>query len=253
MASWTDGAAYAPIERPDGFATPEVEPLATASNPVATTPGAMPAPREFQQNQPVTPLEHVRTTPPPGRNPSEPFLVSGGLMTTASSMAQHASRDPQTPFHTRRDADGYQDVDTLPPPTGKPMLLPFDGPQGAGGAGLDALMSSGTARRPSTTEKSPSELATQRTLVFLAVACCVLGFTIGIAAPVLLIVAGALALRASFLTGRAGAWAIGVGLFLIMAGYVVAPDLEGLAGRLASLTFGIWFVSAAVRRSRGLS
>ena len=30
MASWKDGAAYAPTERPDGFATPSTEPLDAA-------------------------------------------------------------------------------------------------------------------------------------------------------------------------------------------------------------------------------
>lgn len=251
MASWTDGAAYAPIERPDGFATPEVEPLAHATSPVVSTPGAIPPPHEFRQSAPVAPLEHVRTAPPPRRNPSDPFLVSGGLMTTPSSLGQHAGRDPRTPFHVRRDADDTDAVDALPPPTGAPLAFPMGEPQNPAGGGLDALMSSGMSRRPSSPGKSPQEMSTQRTLVFLAVACCVLGFTIGVVAPYMLIAAGILSLRAAFLTGTAGAWAVGVGLALIVAGFIVQPGLEVLFGRLASLSFGIWFVSATLGRPRG--
>lgn len=251
MASWTDGAAYAPIERPDGFATPEVEPLADTDNPVATTAGAVPPPREFRQDVAVTPLGQVRTAPLPRRNPSEPFLVSGGLMTTASSMGEHTLRDPRAPFTTLRETDGSRGVDALPPPTGEPLVMGIAGPPGTTGTGLDALMSSGMTRRTAVADKSPTEVSTLRTLVFLAVAFCFLGFTIGFVAPYMLIVAGLLSLRASFLTGKAGSWAIGVGLALIMAGFIVTPGLEDLLGRLACLSFGIWFVKAAVGRSRG--
>ena len=253
MASWTDGAAYAPLERPDGFATPEVEPLAEASRAVATTPGAIPPPQEFRQNVSLPPLDHVRTSPLPHRNPSDPFLVSGGLMTTASSMGQHTVRDPRAPFTTQRATSGSEDEPALPPPTGEPLAISMGGPPGPPGGGLHTLMSSGMARRPASMTKSPTEMSTQRTLVFLAVACCVLGFTIGYVAPYMLIAAGALSLRASFLTGKAGSWSIGVGLALIMAGFILTPGLEVLLGRLASLSFGIWFVSAAVGHSRNSS
>ena len=126
-------------------------------------------------------------------------------------------------------------------------------PPGPPGTGLDALMSSGMNPRTAVAGKSPTEMSTQRTLVFLAVAFCVLGFTIGVVAPYMLIAAGLLSMRASFLTGKAGSWAIGVGLALIMVGFVLTPGLEVLLGRLASLSFGIWFVSGAVGRSRNSS
>ncbi len=254
MASWTDGAAYAPIERPDGFATPEAEPLAQPTDPGPTTAGAVPPPGEFRQDTAVMPLDQVRTTPPPRRNPSAPIIVSGGLMTTASSMGQHALRDPRRPFRTRREADMTPHIGALPPPTGEPLAVPVGNATGhpaPPGGGLDALMSSGVARRSRARGKSQQEMSTQRTLVFLAVACCVLGFTIGVVAPYMLIAAGALSLRAAFLTGTAGAWAIGVGFALIVAGFVVTPGFEDLLGRLASLSFGIWFVSATVGRSPG--
>lgn len=251
MASWTDGAAYAPIERPDGFATPEVEPLEHVDKSVAATAGPVPPPQQFQQNTPVIPLAQVRTAPLPRRNPSEPFLVSGGLMTTASSMGHHALRDPHTPFHTRDEMGSAQNVGLLPPPTGQPLVFGMDAPSGPPQSGLDALMSSGTARPGPSGQRSASEMSTQRTLVFLATACCLLGFTIGEAAPYMLIAGGSLALRARFLTGRAGLWAIGVGLVLIMAGFIVPPGFEVLLGRLASMSFGIWFISSVMGGSKG--
>ncbi len=250
MASWTDGAAYAPIERPYGFASPEVDPLADATTAAAVTPGALPPPQDFSQNIPAIPLQHVATEPLSRRNPSQPFQVSGGLMTLASSMGKHTVRDPRTPFHTQHQASGFPDTDRLPPPTGEPLALDVHGPPMGPTTELDTLMSSGMARRTSSSKESPQEMSTQRTLVFLAVACCVLGFTIGAAAPYMLIAAGALSLRASTLTGRAGIWAIGSAFAIILAGFILIPGLEVLLGRLASLSFGIWFVSAALGRSR---
>ncbi|MGO1385163.1 MAG: hypothetical protein ACTHU1_10320, partial [Arachnia sp.] len=152
--------------------------------------------------------------------------MSGGLMTTASSMGHHALRDPHTPFHTRDEVVSAQNVGLLPPPTGQPLALGMDTPFSPHHPWLDSLMSSGTARPGPSGDRSASEMSTQRTLVFLATACCLLGFTIGAAAPYMLIAAGSLALRARFLTGRAGLWAIGTGFALIMTGFIVPPGIE---------------------------
>ena len=250
MASWTDGAAYAPLERPDGFATPEAEPLATATPASSGTPGAVPRPREFVRSAPEVPLGGVRTSPLPRRNPSHPFQVSGGLLTAASSMGQHFVRDPKTPFQSLRDRGPEPGVDALPPPTGEPLMVGVTAPPGAPVSPPPALIHAGNRPPGQARARSPQEMSTQKTLVFLAVACCVLGFTIGVAAPYMLIAAGALSLRATYLTGRAGLWSTVVGLVLIVTGVVLDPGLEALLGRLTSLTFGIWFVSAAVGRTR---
>ena len=233
MASWTDGAAYAPIERPDGFATPEVDPLEVAPPESARTPGPMPAPAGFQPTAPAAPLDQVRTAPPPSRNPSAPFEVGAGLMTVASSMGRDGARDPLTPFQTygveasRRESS----IDALPPPTGAPLPPPS-------GAPLPA---------PSI---SVQQQSSQRTLVFLAVVCAVLGLTIPAVAPWMLFVAGLLTLRALPLVGRASAWSIGVGLFLLVFGVFLPPDAASALGRLAAAIFGAWFGIAASRRSR---
>ncbi len=250
MASWTDGAAYAPIERPDGFAEPEVEPLARTASSIAPTEGAVPPPQDFRHDTPAIPLELLSPEQPSHRNPTQPFVVSGGLMTTASSMGRHTARDPRTPFVGQRGPIHTPTPGTLPPPTGEPLALGPDAPPRPAGAAVDTLMSSPAARQPVRRGRSAQEMSTQRTLVFLAVACCVLGFTIGAAAPYMLIAAGGLSLRATFLTGNAGVWAIGVALALLVAGFIVAPELEVLLGRLASLSFGIWFITSAASRSR---
>lgn len=251
MASWTDGAAYAPIERPDGFATPEVEPLSQPPAKTAATPGAVPPPSQFTQNVVLPPLDRISTAAPPSRNPSEPFLVLGGLMTTASSMDSLAARDPLTPFQSsQRDTD-YSDIDTLPPPTGQPLPGPAGQPfppPSPGGFGTPVQPGAGGG--PFRTTMSPQETQAQRTLAVLGIVCCVIGFTIGTGAPVLLFIAGLLSLRAGKLTGKAGFWAMGSGLALIMFGILLEPGAEIVWGRIACFAFAIWLVSAIVRGSK---
>lgn len=236
MASWTDGAAYAPIERPDGFATPEVDPLETATAAPATTPGAMAPPQQFRMDTPVAPLNQVRTTPPPRRDPAHAFQTGAALMTVASSMGQHDPRDPRTPFMVQRN-DGSSD-DALPPPTGNPLPGPLVAPHGP---------PNGMALRPGAVPVSRQELNTQTTLVWLAMVCCFLGLTLGETSPYLLLAAGVLTFRAFATCGKAGIWALAVGLLLIVVSFVVGSDGVSVYGRLASLGFAIWFATAALR------
>ncbi len=238
MASWTDGAAYAPLERPDGFATPEVAPLELTAPATAQTPGPMPTPTGFHPSAPTTPLEQVRTAPPATRNPSQPFEIGAGLMTVGSSMGQDTMRDPHEPFRSYGDeAPQGAGVDTLPPPTGAPLMLPTGLPVGAPGAG-------------SVVGLSMQQQSSQRTLVFLGVVCAVLGLTIPAVAPWMLFVAGVLTLRAQTLVGKASYWSIGVGLTLLILGGVLPPEGAAGLGRLASIVFVAWFGIAASRRSR---
>ena len=251
MASWTDGAAYAPIERPDGFATPEVEPLSQHPELLAATPGALPPPAQFTQTVALPPLDRVATTLPPTRNASEPFRVLGGLMTTASSMNPLTDRDPRAPFQSSQVGAGRPDTDMLPPPTGNPLPPPMGQPlPQTGPGGFGAPMRPGMPWDPARRGVSPQEASTQRTLALLAVVCCVLGFTLGTGAPVLLFVAGLLSLRAGRITGKAGYWAMGSGLVLIMFGILLEPGAEIVYGRLACLAYGIWVTTATVRRSK---
>lgn len=240
MASWTDGAAYAPIERPDGFATPEVEPLEVPTLGEATTPGPMPAPAGFSPTGPTTPLMHLSATPPPTRNPSAPFLVSGSLLTAASSMGPSDTRDPRTPFQSYVPASG---VEELPPPTGAPLPAP-------GGRPLAPPMGSPVHLPPGARRLSPREQSSQRTLVFLALVLAVLGLTIPSGAPLMLFVAGSITWRTTRLTGTAGYWCMGTGLLLLVFGGLLTPDVSAVLGRLASATFVAWFGLSAYKRSK---
>ncbi|RMB62080.1 FUSC family protein [Tessaracoccus antarcticus] len=229
MASWTDGAAYAPIERPDGFATPEAEPLEVAVPQTAQTPGPMPTPTGFAPTGPSVPLGGIRTSEAPSRNPSEPFSTTGGLMTTSPEHEQ--GRDPRLPFAAYGDPVPSSGVDTLPPPTGDPLPSPMQVPMAARGV-------------------SPQQQSTQRTLVFLAVASSLIGLTIPAVGQWMLFVAGLLTFRTVPLTGRTGHAAMGVGLTLLVIGGVAGETFSDVMARLACLAFGSLFAWLAVRRSR---
>lgn len=119
MATWKDGAAYAPIERPDGFATPEAEPLEVAVPQRANTPGPLVAPRGFQPTGQAVPLEAIASTTVLPRNPTVPFSSSTTLL--APDQGPDGERDPRKPFAV--SATGPD----LPPPSGPPLLLGPDG------------------------------------------------------------------------------------------------------------------------------
>ncbi|MDO5737442.1 MAG: hypothetical protein Q4P15_13325 [Propionibacteriaceae bacterium] len=247
MASWTDGAAYAPLERPDGFATPEVPPLELAEPEPARTPGAMPTPSGFAPMERVTPLGEIRTTPPPNRNPSVPFMVSSGLLTAASSMGHDVVRDPRTPFPMAEV--GASGPENLPPPTGAPLAPPTGAPL-APPSGMQMrtpVAYQGAPPQGTGPQFSQQQLVTERRFVFLALACAVIGLTIPAVAPWMLVGAGALTMRATRLTGKTGWWSLGLGLFLMMFGVLLGPDVyEGLS-RLISLIFAVLFLVVAVR------
>lgn len=116
MATWTDGAAYAPIERPDGFATPEAEPLEAAPPQRAATPGPMAPPAGFAPMDNVIALGAIRTEPIAQRDPQEPFAVSAALLT--AEPGRSGPRDPEQPFQTFGSPNSE-----LPPPSGPPLAL----------------------------------------------------------------------------------------------------------------------------------
>ena len=232
MATWTDGAAYAPLERPDGFATPEAEPLEVAVPHTSETPGPMRPPAGFAPSGPAIPLDAVRTQPPPRRDPVVPFMVSSGLLTSASSMGDGSGRDPRLPFAVATSDQGRgTDIDSLHPPTGNPLPIPLP-PPGAAAA------------------LSPQDQSTQRTMVFLAVASCIIGVAIPAVAAWMLVVAGLLATRTVALTGSAGKWGMGSGVSLLLLSAVLDPSASGLLARLACLVLGSTFAWTAVKRSR---
>lgn len=114
MATWKDGPEYAPTHRPDGFATPEVEPLDAAPPAEPITPGAIPPPSQFQDVQ-VPPLTQVGHDAAPSRSPQQPFDVASASLTSAATLPD-GNRDPRAPFNVAASSMTAQAPSQLPPP-----------------------------------------------------------------------------------------------------------------------------------------
>ncbi|MDR1450250.1 MAG: hypothetical protein LBI84_08650, partial [Propionibacteriaceae bacterium] len=94
MATWRDGPAYAPRERPFGFAAP-ADGVSLA--PPAALPPAPPPPAEAPESfrapdGPLPPLSHA-TVPPPARNPQDAFDVATSTLTSASAWSSVHRQD----------------------------------------------------------------------------------------------------------------------------------------------------------------
>lgn len=102
MASWEDGPEYAPIERPDGFSVPSAAPLSVAEpyvQPAADAPIVRPV---FGTPQaPVRPLAELVPVPDETRDPTRPYDIASGAMTSGDSAwgAVHSS-PPTNPITT---------------------------------------------------------------------------------------------------------------------------------------------------------
>lgn len=257
MASWKDGAAYAPTERPDGFASPVADPLPVAPPWAPPTEGPMAHPEDFRATAqpPLTDLGHTVTV---GRDPREEFEVSSMAMTATPGIG--SLRNPRDAFSlSTSTAPGY----APPAPVGEP--LPGPPPAGAGHPGPFPTAPPGTwpAPRPSNggpiqgppqqgappaAPKQPQSEST-RSLCWIAAAMCGFGILFAGAAPLLLIVAGSLGLRTTERTSQLGLAALIVG-----CASVIFQLLDGSLGEggpllmLFSLAAGVWFVVGAVRR-----
>lgn len=131
MASWTDGAEYAPTERPDGFATPRTAPLDQAPPPEhLARDRPLEPPAEFLPSAPAPALTSLGLPAGPSRDPGQAFGTVTTAMTTSAWGSTHASTttleqpfDPHAPM-----AAGQADspppglpLSTLPPPTSQPV------------------------------------------------------------------------------------------------------------------------------------
>ncbi|MCC2592008.1 hypothetical protein LKO27_01000 [Tessaracoccus sp. OS52] len=243
MASWTDGAAYAPTERPDGFASPEVDPLSVAEPQLARTAGPVPPPQGFAPSAPQPPLDQIRTDPPASRNPSEPFRTVAATM-TATPESHAGERDPRLPFHTYTAGAGSQELppptgDPLPPPVGAPVALPVDFPPPVPGA---QALPPGMPGPMFQTTRPPFDPKPLRTLLILAMVALALGVIVPGTAPWFILVSGLLGLRTKALTGSFGVTACWTGGALLLLTAVLPPEsLNGLSGLLA---FGFVFWAA---------
>lgn len=232
MAGWTDGAAYAPIERPDGFATPEVEALEVAVPQLAQTPGPIPAPQGFQPSAPQAPLDQIRTDPPPARDPAIPFATASAALTAGPDRYSDAGRDPRQPFHGYTTGVGSQE---LPPPSGDPLPPPTGAP-----LSLSALPPPGQFGAPGPAPINADTLKTLRTLLVIAIVALCIGVLVPGTTAWLVLTTGLLGLRTKPLTGHMGTSACTAGIALLLLGLVV-PEVP----RLLSLTVAAAFIGWA--------
>lgn len=277
MATWKDGAAYAPLERPDGFATPKADPLPEAAPYQAGTAGPEAAPDSITGAPDQRPLSDLGTETPPTRDPRDAFAVASLAM--AAGPASTGARDPRQPFMTSATRAAAPSP-SLAPPTGPPLAplttaplatpvvsspapapgtapaptaYPSNLPQHIGqygGPGVQPRPGQSAPQRPQPGSQAAAEQAAQRRLAQLAGGLSFAGFLLSFAAPFLLIAAGGLAQRTKPLTGRMGTFALGTGVALLvfesMSGAL--GDTNWLAS-VAGLGFAIAFFIGAMRNS----
>lgn len=199
MATWKDGAAYAPVERPDGFATPVADPLPAGAPYQPGTPGPMTHPSGFAPLPPQPPLGQLGREQVGERDPRDAFTVASSLITAGPGAPHLGGRDPRTPF----PSTAQPALETAPPPpTGPPLDLPP--PQGA--PVLPGYPSRGLAPRP-----KPPATDAQRGIARVAGALCFVGFLITGTAPFMLVASGALGLATKRMAKTVGWVALSVG------------------------------------------
>lgn len=243
MATWTDGAAYAPIERPDGFATPEAEALEVAVPQLLRTPGPIPPPNGFQPSAPQAPLDQIRTDPPPTRDPGTPFVTASATLTAGPDHVPGAQRDPLQPFETYTTSYGSQE---LPPPTGQPLPPPSGAPLQLSHLPPPPGQFNSGGQFPA--QLDPDTRKTLHTLLVLAIVGLGIGLLVPGTLPWLVLATGLLGLRTKPLTGSMGVAACCTGVTLLLAGLAV-PDLTRLPGVLAGLVFIGWAIYGLRRKS----
>lgn len=274
MASWKDGAAYAPVERPDGFATPRVDPLEVATPYQATTPAAVPRPTTFNA-QPQPPLQQLGTGEVVRRDPSTSFAVSSMLL--ANSPGALGPRDPKTPFITSATANAAPPASPgfaapppqalgflppsgaalpppgmpLPPPTGMPLPpppgMPLPPPTGAPSPYPAAWTPWPTQPL---TPPSPAD-STIRTISIVAAGIAFLGVLAPSTAPITLLAAGGLGVRTREKTGQLCWIALIIGLTAIMVQLLLgALNSPNVIWVLSALGITVAYLALGLRTSR---
>lgn len=204
MATWVDGAEYAPTERPDGFATPRTEPLSAAPaelNPADAQPAERPT--EFSASSPGVPLDRLVPSAAPTRNPTIPFqtmAVVGADSAWGSLASAHTARawTPQQPIAT--SASGFGTTQTAAPPSYPPPAGAPSYPAPTGGPSFPAPTPTGTTNVPAPTYpqspdvlQEPQPMGRLQTTTPLVLVLLLAGF-IQMISPVLFATAFALAL-----------------------------------------------------------
>lgn len=267
MASWKDGAAYAPLERPDGFATPTADPLSGAPAWSAGTPGPIAPPGSFDAPSDAKPLDNSEQQPMADRDPREPFEVASSVVTSRPGAR---TRDPRQPITTSASpvvppaAPPAMQPPPPAPPSGPPLRQPGPprpqvGPgavrhQGNPPQQLPPPRNTGPWGPPSAAgyppPPSPAPVdQSSRQLVLLASGLSFVGFLLASAAPFLLIVAGALGLRSTPKARQIGRWALGAGLaFTVVQLLTDTLGAGSVLIQLVSLAVAIGFLVVANRR-----
>lgn len=255
MATWKDGAAYAPTERPDGFATPVTDPLPAGAPYNAETPGPIPHPQGFEPMPPQQPLGEIGPAASSARDPRDAFTVASSLVTAGPDGAPAGPRDPRMPFPMAVQSP----LDTSPPPpTGPPLappsneLLPsgearpgdlasYPPPAMPGAPGAPLVPVNGPRRM----QPAPRVDQSVRTLARVAAGLCLVGFFAAGTAAFMLAVAGVIGLRTKALTKAVGSMALSSGVGGLLLQFMLSPYdwrmFSGLWGLIA-LGCGIGFL-----------
>lgn len=264
MATWEDGAAYAPTERPDGFATPRAEPLESAPPRPRITPGAVARPRTLAPVD-APPLASHGPDLRPGRDPRAAFDVQSATITTGPTTAD-GSRDPRTPFAVSAPVrNDLPDVDAPPPPGAQPITPaivevgnrapsplpparqpgPPSGPPPSGPYGHTPAGQMVPRYAPPAPQPGPRHDPPPQELHILLVGLGVAGALIPVASPLLLLIAGGITVSRVKLYKRLGPTVLAIGGFLLMLLMVFGTDdfPSGL-GLLASVCSALAYVFA---------
>ena len=231
MASWTDGAAYAPIERPDGFAVPDLAPLPAAEPAPQLTPGAVAPPSGFAPMPQAVALEDLGKEEKLRRDPAAPFDVSSALMMAYA--AGYGSRDPRQPFNVATVGGPQPSLPVPPNPTSR-LNLPQNPYQPMQMAPYPQY---GTNPVPMT--------QAQRGIMCVAGVASILGVFLPLALPILLLVGGGLLFRTNKSGRQIGIASLIIGAMLTLALIARAQYvLDGL-GRWIGLALGIACLATA--------
>ncbi|GAA3641343.1 hypothetical protein [Microlunatus ginsengisoli] len=131
MATWEDGPEYAPIERPDEFAVPEAPPLSIAE-PYVQPAADAPVDRPFfgDPQAPVRPLAALVPLPEDPRDPTIPYEVVAGAMTTGDSAWGSVHSSPPTSPITTTGSPWLNE--SVPVGGSTPWGMPFGTPPSPG-------------------------------------------------------------------------------------------------------------------------
>ncbi|MBB1482530.1 hypothetical protein H5392_01490 [Tessaracoccus sp. MC1865] len=251
MATWKDGAAYAPVERPDGFATPVVGPLSSGEPYRAQTPGPVGHPTGFDPLPPQQPLHLIGDRPSSVRDPRDAFTVYSSLMTADPGVPPAGPRNPLSPFPTTAQSA----LDTAPPPpTGQPLDPP--GPATAYPPPTVPSVPTGPWAPPPSVALPPvvgtpvPVTESHRALARVASVLCFVGFLVSNTSAFMLLAAGVIGLRTKPLTKALGYVATSVGASGLLVQWYLAgqpsPMFTTLWGFIA-LGCSIGFMLSSLR------